>query len=37
MTCVAAELSIGEIGRVRQVTGVGDVSRRLLEMGITPA
>jgi ferrous iron transport protein A len=32
----AAELAVGEAGRVGAVSGAGDVSRRLLEMGITP-
>ncbi len=36
MTRVAAELSVGESGRVARVTGADEVSRRLLEMGITP-
>jgi Fe2+ transport system protein FeoA len=36
MTRVAAELAVGEQGRVLQVTGTGDVGRRLLEMGVTP-
>ena len=36
MTCFAADLAIGQAGRVRRVIGVGDVSRRLLEMGVTP-
>jgi ferrous iron transport protein A len=36
MTRIAAELSVGESGRVAQVTGTDDVSRRLLEMGVTP-
>jgi ferrous iron transport protein A len=36
MTRVAAELAVGESGRVLRVTGAGDVSRRLLEMGVTP-
>lgn len=36
MTRVAAELAVGELGRVRRVIGAGDVSRRLLEMGVTP-
>jgi ferrous iron transport protein A len=33
---IAAELSIGECGRVIRVVGSNDVSRRLLEMGVTP-
>ena len=36
MTRIAAELSVGESGRVARVTGTDDVSRRLLEMGVTP-
>ena len=32
----AAELDVGEAGRVGEVTGDGDITRRLLEMGITP-
>jgi ferrous iron transport protein A len=36
MTRLAAELAIGQSGRVLRVTGAGDVSRRLLEMGLTP-
>lgn len=36
MTLVAAELSVGQSGRVIQVTGANDISRRLLEMGVTP-
>lgn len=36
MTRIAAELSVGESGRVARVTGTDEVSRRLLEMGITP-
>lgn len=36
MTPVAAELSVGQSGRVIRVVGANDVSRRLLEMGITP-
>lgn len=36
MTHVAAELADGQMGRVLKVTGAGDLSRRLLEMGITP-
>ncbi len=36
MTPVAAELSVGQSGRVLRVVGANDVSRRLLEMGITP-
>ena len=36
MTRVAAELSVGESARVARVAGADDVSRRLLEMGVTP-
>jgi ferrous iron transport protein A len=36
MTRVASELSVGQSGRVMQVAGSDDVSRRLLEMGVTP-
>jgi ferrous iron transport protein A len=36
MTRVAAELSVGQSGRVARVLGVDEVSRRLLEMGVTP-
>ncbi len=36
MTLVAAELSVGESGRVLRVVGGNDVMRRLLEMGVTP-
>jgi ferrous iron transport protein A len=36
MTRVAAELSVGESGRVARVSGADEVSRRLLEMGVTP-
>jgi ferrous iron transport protein A len=36
MTRSAAELSVGELGTVARVTGADDVSRRLLEMGVTP-
>jgi ferrous iron transport protein A len=36
MTRSASELAIGESGRVAQVMGDDEVSRRLLEMGITP-
>ncbi|MGC3967127.1 MAG: ferrous iron transport protein A [Pirellulales bacterium] len=32
----AAELQIGQSGRVAEVTGDDDISVRLLEMGITP-
>jgi ferrous iron transport protein A len=36
MTRVAAELSVGQSGRVARVLGVDEVGRRLLEMGVTP-
>jgi len=36
MKRVAAELSVGESGRVTRVAGADDISRRLLEMGVTP-
>jgi len=36
MTSVAAELPVGESGRVLKIVGTNDVSRRLLEMGVTP-
>jgi ferrous iron transport protein A len=36
MTRVAAELSVGESGRVVKVVGGDEISRRLLEMGVTP-
>jgi ferrous iron transport protein A len=36
MTRSAAELPVGELGTVARVTGADDVSRRLLEMGVTP-
>jgi ferrous iron transport protein A len=36
MTRVAAELGVGESGRISRVTGTNSVSRRLLEMGVTP-
>ena len=32
----AAELAVGQAGRVSRVTGTGEISRRLLEMGVTP-
>ena len=32
----AAELVVGEMGRVTHVAGADEVSRRLLEMGVTP-
>ena len=36
MMRVAAELEVGQSGRVSRVAGEDDVSRRLLEMGVTP-
>ena len=36
MTRVAAELEVGESGRIARVTGTNSVSQRLLEMGVTP-
>jgi ferrous iron transport protein A len=36
MTRSAAELAVGQVGRVVRVAGADDVSRRLLEMGVTP-
>ena len=36
MTHSAAELAVGELGRVVRVAGADEVSRRLLEMGVTP-
>jgi ferrous iron transport protein A len=36
MTRVAAELEVGQSGRVVRVLGSDDVSRRILEMGVTP-
>ena len=36
MTLVAAELAVGESGRIIRVVGANEVSRRLLEMGVTP-
>jgi ferrous iron transport protein A len=36
MTRVAAELSVGESARVARVSGADEISRRLLEMGVTP-
>ncbi len=36
MTRSAAELAVGEIGRVIRIAGADEVSRRLLEMGVTP-
>lgn len=36
MTRSAAELGVGESGRVVAVSGSDEVGRRLLEMGVTP-
>lgn len=36
MTRTAAELEIGQAGRVARVVGCGEISRRILEMGVTP-
>ena len=36
MTRSAAELAVGEIGRVARIDGADEVGRRLLEMGVTP-
>jgi len=36
MTRSAAELAVGEMGRVVRIVGANEVSRRLLEMGVTP-
>jgi ferrous iron transport protein A len=36
MTPVAAELAVGEMARVVRVIGSDEVSRRLMEMGVTP-
>ncbi|HEX5471044.1 MAG TPA: ferrous iron transport protein A [Lacipirellulaceae bacterium] len=36
MTLVAAALPVGESGRVIRVVGSNDISRRMLEMGVTP-
>ena len=36
MTRIAAELSAGESGQVARVTGADEISRRLMEMGVTP-
>lgn len=36
MTRSAAELPVGEMGRVTRIAGSDEVSRRLLEMGVTP-
>jgi ferrous iron transport protein A len=36
MTLVAAELEVGQVGRVVRVVGADEISRRILEMGVTP-
>ena len=36
MTSVAAELEVGQAGRVIRVVGSDEISRRILEMGVTP-
>lgn len=36
MTRSAAELAVGEVGRVSQVAGSDEITRRILEMGVTP-
>jgi ferrous iron transport protein A len=36
MTRVAAELEVGQSGRVVRVVGSDEISRRILEMGVTP-
>jgi ferrous iron transport protein A len=36
MTHFASELAIGESGRVLRVNGTDDISRQLLQMGVTP-
>jgi ferrous iron transport protein A len=36
MTFVAAELEVGQTGRVVRVLGADEISRRILEMGVTP-
>src|SRR5690349_11197 len=36
MTRVAAELEVGQSGRVVRVVGADEISRRILEMGVTP-
>lgn len=36
MTRVAAELTVGQSGRVARVVGADEVSQRLMEMGVTP-
>jgi len=36
MTLVAGELAVGQAARVVRVVGSDEVSRRLMEMGVTP-
>jgi ferrous iron transport protein A len=36
MTQFASELTVGQSGRVLRVTGADDISRQLLQMGVTP-
>jgi ferrous iron transport protein A len=36
MSCTAAEMAVGEVGRVVRIAGADEVGRRLLEMGVTP-
>jgi len=36
MTRVAADLDVGQTGRVIRVVGADEISSRILEMGVTP-
>jgi Fe2+ transport system protein FeoA len=36
MTFVAADLEVGQAGRVVRVVGSDEIGRRILEMGVTP-
>ncbi len=36
MTRVAADLEVGQAGRVLRVVGADEISSRILEMGVTP-
>lgn len=36
MTRVAADLDVGQAGRVVRVVGADEISSRILEMGVTP-
>jgi ferrous iron transport protein A len=36
MTLVAADLEVGQAGRVVRVVGADEISSRILEMGVTP-